>query len=84
MDSLATNVLLSNAHQHGYASIYYNAQANPPHWDVWNGESYDHVYHFGQGSDSANKEIRNLWIALALTWLFLGIILLFDSLKNKA
>lgn len=36
-------------HAQGYKDIYWNAQATTPHWDVWNGSSYDHIFGFGSG-----------------------------------
>lgn len=37
-------------HALGYSDIYWNNQATTPHFDIWNGSSYDHVFVFGGGS----------------------------------
>lgn len=34
----------------GYAPIFFNNQAATPHWDIWNGTGYDHVFDFNAGS----------------------------------
>lgn len=44
---------VTNAHSNGYKDLYFNAQATTPHWDIWNGSTYDHVFSFGSGSGGA-------------------------------
>lgn len=34
----------------GYSPMFWNNQATTPHWDVWNGSSYSHVFDFNGGS----------------------------------
>lgn len=36
-------------HSAGYYDIYFNAQATTPHFDIWNGSSYTHVFDFNTG-----------------------------------
>lgn len=36
-------------HSAGYYDIYFNAQATTPHFDIWNGASYDHIFDFNAG-----------------------------------
>lgn len=39
----------TTAHSQGYADIFWNNQASTPHYDIWNGSSYDHVFTFEGG-----------------------------------
>lgn len=48
-DSTAYISTQTTAHSQGYADIFWNNQATTPHWDIWNGSSYDHVFTFGGG-----------------------------------
>lgn len=41
---------VSGNHGSGYADIYWNNNATTPHWDIWNGSSYDHVFDFNSGT----------------------------------
>lgn len=36
-------------HSAGYYDIYFNNQATTPHFDIWNGSSYIHVFDFNTG-----------------------------------
>lgn len=52
LDSAAYQSAAASSHAAspaGYADIYWNAQATTPHYDIWNGSSYDHVFDFGGG-----------------------------------
>lgn len=52
LDSAAYQSAAASSHAAspaGYADIYWNAQATTPHFDIWNGSSYDHVFDFGGG-----------------------------------
>lgn len=52
LDSAAYQSAAASSHSAspaGYADIYWNAQATTPHYDIWNGSSYDHVFDFGGG-----------------------------------
>lgn len=49
-DTTAYQSAVTTAHAQGYADIYWNNQATTPHWDIWNGSSYDHIFDFGSGS----------------------------------
>lgn len=48
-DTTTYQAAVASAHAQGYADIYWNNQAAVPHWDMWNGSSYDHVYNFNSG-----------------------------------
>ncbi len=48
-DTTAYQAAVATAHSQGYADIYWNNQATTPHWDIWNGSSYDHVFDFNAG-----------------------------------
>jgi len=48
-DSAAYISAVATAHAQGYADIFWNAQATVPHFDVWNGSSYDHGFATGSG-----------------------------------
>lgn len=37
-------------HSAGYYDIYFNAQATTPHFDIWNGSGYTHVFDFNTGT----------------------------------
>jgi hypothetical protein len=43
----------ATAHAQGYSDIYYNNQAVRPHFDIWNGSSYTHVFDFTGGGGAA-------------------------------
>lgn len=43
-DSLAYAVAAEFAHKNGYSDIFWNQQADRPHWDMWTGETYKHVF----------------------------------------
>lgn len=55
----------ASAHAQGYADIFWNNQANVPHFDIWNGSSYEHVFVFGGsgggggGSGTVNSGTAN-------------------------
>jgi hypothetical protein len=49
-DSTTYRSAAAAAHAQGYADIYWNNQATTPHFDIWNGASYDHVFDFNAGS----------------------------------
>ena len=56
LDSAAYQAAAASSHSaspSGYSDIYWNAQATKPHYDIWNGSSYDHVFAFGGGAGSA-------------------------------
>lgn len=59
-DSVAYQAAAATRHTSGsageYADIYWNQQATTPHWDIWNGSSYDHVFNFGGGGGSGTVE----------------------------
>lgn len=48
-DSTAYRNAATSKHALGYSDIYWNNQATTPHFDIWNGSSYDHVFVFGGG-----------------------------------
>lgn len=52
-DTTAYQSAVAAAHAQGYADIYFNNQATTPHWDIWNGSSYDHVFDFNAGTGTA-------------------------------
>lgn len=47
------------AHSQGYADIFWNNQASTPHYDIWNGSSYDHVFTFG-GGGSGTQDLQSV------------------------
>lgn len=49
-DSTAAIAANVSAIAAGYAPIFFNAQASTPHWDMWNGSGYDHVFDFNSGT----------------------------------
>lgn len=49
-DSTAAIAANVSAIAAGYAPMFFNDQATTPHWDIWNGSSYDHIFAFGSGS----------------------------------
>lgn len=46
-DTLTYQSQAATRHAQDYHDIYWNEQATTPHWDVWNGSSYDHIFGFG-------------------------------------
>lgn len=44
-------------HAVGYHDIYWNNQATTPHWDIWNGSSYDHVFDFNSGGGGSGNVV---------------------------
>lgn len=58
-DTTTYQTQAATRHAQGYYDIYFNNQAVTPHWDVWNGSSYDHIFDFNSGtagpSTSHNK-----------------------------
>lgn len=49
-DTTAYQSAAAAKHALGYRDIYFNNQATTPHFDIWNGSSYDHVFSWGSGS----------------------------------
>ena len=45
-------------HGQNYGDWFWNAQATTPHWDIWNGSSYDHVFNFGGTLNSADNGLN--------------------------
>lgn len=48
-DTVAYQAAAATRHSQNYHDIYWNEQATTPHWDIWNGSSYDHVFDFNSG-----------------------------------
>lgn len=48
-------------HTAGYADIYWNNQATTPHFDIWNGASYDHIFSFGGGGSGISRDFHRAW-----------------------
>lgn len=48
-DSSAYESAAATAHSQGYADIFYNEQSPTPHFKIWNGSSYTHVFDFNAG-----------------------------------
>lgn len=46
-DSTAYRSAAATRHAQGYSDMYWNNQASTPHFDIWNGSNYDHVFVFG-------------------------------------
>lgn len=57
-DTTAYQTAVGPAHSQGYSDIYWNNQATTPHWDIWNGSSYDHVFDFNGGGVSDKQDLR--------------------------
>src|SRR6187549_1048381 len=49
-DSTTYIAAAATKHAQGYADIFFNNQAVTPHFDTWNGSSYDHIFNFASGS----------------------------------
>ncbi len=49
-DSTAYITAAATKHAQGYADWFFNNQAVNPHFDIWNGSSYTHVFDFNTGS----------------------------------
>lgn len=54
-DSATYRTAATSAHSSGYSDIYWNDQATTPHYDIWNGASYDHVFGFNGGTSGPLK-----------------------------
>lgn len=54
-DTTAYQSAVATAHSQGYSDIYWNNQATTPHWDIWNGSSYDHVFDFNSGGSGTTE-----------------------------
>lgn len=48
-DSASYESAAATAHSQGYADIFYNEQSPTPHFKIWNGSSYTHVFDFNAG-----------------------------------
>lgn len=56
-DTTTYQAAAATRHSQGYHDIYFNNQATTPHFDIWNGSSYDHVFDFtGGGGGSGTVE----------------------------
>lgn len=62
-DSTTYQTAAAAKHSAGYADIYFNNQATQPHFDVWNGSSYDHIFNFASGGGSFTLTDGNLTTA---------------------
>lgn len=51
-DSTAARGANDALHDQGYADMMFNNEATTPHWDIWNGSDYDHVFDFGGGGEA--------------------------------
>jgi len=61
----STTYISSSASKHsqGYHDIFFNNQATTPHFDIWNGSSYDHIFNFASGGGSFTLTDGNLTTA---------------------
>lgn len=63
-DSSAYESAAATAHSQGYADIFYNEQSPTPHFKIWNGSSYTHVFDFNAGGGAVlidgNGTIANI------------------------
>jgi hypothetical protein len=57
-DSTTYRSAAAAKHALGYSDIYWNNQATTPHFDIWNGSSYDHVFVFGSGSSGGGVALN--------------------------
>src|SRR5690348_12335464 len=48
-DTTAYQSAAASKHAQGYSDIYFNNQSASPHFDIWNGSSYTHVFDFNTG-----------------------------------
>ncbi len=55
------------AHAQGYADIFFNNQATTPHWDIWNGSSYDHVFDFNSGGGGSGEFVYDIEVISGTT-----------------
>jgi hypothetical protein len=49
-DTTAYQTAAAAKHSAGYYDIYFNNQATTPHFDIWNGSGYTHVFDFNTGT----------------------------------
>lgn len=47
-------------HSQGYSDVYWNNQATTPHFDIWNGSSYDHVFDFNAGGGGGSGTVETI------------------------
>lgn len=59
-DSTAYISAVATAHAQGYADIFFNNQATVPHFDIWNGSSYDHVFNFNSGGGGGSQSLQDV------------------------
>lgn len=59
-DSTAYISTQTTAHSQGYADIFWNNQATTPHYDIWNGSSYDHVFDFNAGGGGGTQDLQSV------------------------
>lgn len=56
-DTTAYQSAAAAKHAAGYYDIYFNNQATTPHFDIWNGSSYTHVFDFNTGGGGLTPPI---------------------------
>lgn len=66
-DTTTYQAAAATRHSQGYHDIYFNNQATTPHFDIWNGSSYDHVFDFNGGGGSGDVTYADLMTSRTLT-----------------
>lgn len=59
-DSTAYISSQTTSHSQGYADMFWNNQATTPHYDIWNGASYDHVFDFNAGGGGGTQDLQSV------------------------
>lgn len=59
-DTVTYQAAAATKHANGYKDIYWNEQSTTPHWDVWNGSSYDHIFGFNSGGSGSSTSHNKL------------------------
>lgn len=59
-DSTTYRAAAAAKHANGYADIYWNEQATTPHFDWWNGSSYEHGFGAGGGGGGGASDWGDL------------------------
>lgn len=64
-DTTAYQSAAATKHAQGYADTYWNNQATTPHFDIWNGSSYTHVFNFNSGGGGGSGTVTTVSVTTA-------------------
>ncbi len=59
-DSTTYQSAAATKHAQGYSDIYYNNQATVPHYDIWDGSAYQHVFTFGGSGGGGSQSLQDV------------------------